>query len=88
MLSIDKRILYWFTFIIASLVVASTLGLVGMYGTVSIITEKTLSNEKRLTDIVEYHNHDVKLIRDNIRDIKSDQQIIKNDVKLILRKID
>jgi len=85
---IDKKILYWFTFIIASLVVASTLGLIGMYGTLKIISEKTLANEKRLSDIIEYHNHDVDLIRYNIREIKSDQQIIKDDVKLILRKID
>ena len=88
MFYIEHKNLYCFTFIIASLFVASTMGLVGMYGTLKIITEKTLANEKRLSEIIEYHNHDVDLIRYNIRDIKSDQQIIKEDVKQILRKID
>ena len=87
-MSIDKKILYWITFIFASLVIASTMGLIGMYGTLNIITEKAMSNEKRLSDIIEYHNRDVELIRYNIREIKADQQIIKEDVKLILRKID
>jgi len=87
MIYIDKKIIYWLTFIISTLIISAIIGLVGMYGTLNIIAEKSETNEKRLAEIIVYHNHDVDLMRDNIRDIKSDQEIIKEDVKKILSRV-
>lgn len=58
-----------------------------MYGTLNIIAEKSATNEKRLAEIIVYHNHDVDLMRENMREIKSDQKIIKEDVKKILSRV-
>ena len=88
MLTNEKKIIYWLAFIVASLVIVSAMGLVGMYGTLNIVSEKVMANERRLIEIIQYHNHDVDLLRENIRDMKTDQQIIKEDVKQILRKVE
>ena len=73
--------------IATALVIASIIGLIGMYYTSGIISEKTLQNEKAINQLRQYHKEDVQLIRQNITDIKTDQTIIKNDIKQILKEV-
>ena len=58
-----------------------------MYYTSGIISEKTIQNEKAINQLRQYHKEDVQLIRQNITDIKTDQTIIKNDIKQILKEV-
>lgn len=88
MSSPQKTFIYWFAFIAASLIITSTIGLIGMYRNLGIAGERIHFQEQRITEIKNYHNKDVTLIREDIRDIKNDQRIIKNDIALILRKIE
>ena len=73
--------------IATALVIASIIGLIGMYYTSGIISEKTIQNEKAINQLRQYHKEDVQLIRQNITDIKTDQTIIKNDIKQILKEV-
>lgn len=73
--------------IATALVIASIVGLIGMYYTSGIISEKTLQNEKAINQLRQYHKEDVQLIRQNITEIKTDQTIIKNDIKQILKEL-
>ena len=73
--------------IATALVIASIIGLIGMYYTSGIISEKTLQNEKAINQLRQYHKEDVQLIRQNITDIKTVQTIIKNVIKQILKEL-
>lgn len=75
----------------------SVIGLVGMYKTQSvqgaqldsnkkIMIELKSSHSKEIEDVKEYHNKDVDLIRDDIKEIKADQKIIMSDIKKLLIK--
>ena len=83
----ESRFIRWFASIAASLIVASIIGLISMYRATGIVASKVQVNEQRIEELKRFHGHDVDLIRESIRDIRSDQQIIKSDVKKILHEI-
>ena len=77
----------WFGGIASALIIASIIGLAGMYRTSGIVAEKVKVNEKTINEVRSYHDKDVALIRDNIKEIKSDQKVIMNDIKQILKQV-
>ena len=87
MSSSESKFIQWFSAIAASLIIASIIGLVGMYHASGIVSEKVKANEKKITEVVDYHEKDVELIRSSIKEIKSDQKLIMSDIKQILKQI-
>ena len=87
MSKIESNFIKWFAGIAGALIIASIIGLVGMYHSSGIVTEKVNSNGLKIKDVIIYHEKDVDLIRRSINDIKKDQTIIKADIKQILKEI-
>ena len=83
----ESSFIRWFGSIAAALIIASITGLIGMYRASGILSEKVHANEVKIIQVRKYHDKDVSLIRSNISDIRSNQQIIMNDVKQILKQI-
>ena len=80
----ESTFIKWFGSIATTLIIASIIGLVGMYRTSGIVSEKVLSNEKKIVEVQSYHEKDVELIRSSIKEIKTDQKVIMTDIKQIL----
>ncbi len=87
MSNIESKFIKWFAGIAGALIVASIIGLVGMYHTSGIVSEKVKSNNNKIIEVISYHEKDVGLIRQSIYEIKNDQTIIKTDIKQILKEI-
>jgi len=87
MSKIESNFIKWFAGIASALIIASVIGLVGMYHSSGIVSEKVHSNGFKIKDVIIYHEKDVDLIRRSINDIKKDQTIIKADIKQILKEI-
>jgi len=83
----ESLFIKWFGGIASALIVASIIGLVGMYRASGIVSEKVKANQNQIMDVKAYHNKDVNLIRENIKEIKSDQKVIMNDIKEILKQV-
>jgi len=80
----ESTFIKWFGSIATTLIIASIIGLVGMYRTSGIVSEKVQSNEKKIVEVQSYHEKDVELIRSSIKEIKTDQKVIMTDIKQIL----
>ncbi len=83
----ESSFIKWFGTIAAALIIASITGLIGMYRASGILSEKVHANEAKIIQVRKYHDKDVSLIRSNISDMRSDQKVIMNDVKEILKQI-
>ncbi len=83
----ESLFIKWFGSIASALIIASIIGLIGMYRASGIVSEKVKTNEKQITAVKAYHDKDVGLIRDNIKEIKSDQKVIMSDIKKILKEV-
>ncbi|OFY51847.1 MAG: hypothetical protein A2W85_09320 [Bacteroidetes bacterium GWF2_41_31] len=83
----ESMFIKWFGGIAGTLIIASVIGLVGMYHTSGIVSEKVKSNEKKIVEVQTFHDKDVELIRSSIKEIKSDQKVIMTDIKQILKEI-
>jgi hypothetical protein len=77
----------WFGGIASALIIASIIGLIGMYRTSGIVSERVDANEKKIEEVKDYHNKDVGLIRDNMKEIKDNQKVIISDIKQILKQV-
>ena len=87
MSTIESKFIKWFAGIAGALIIASIIGLVGMYHSSGIVSEKVSSNAIDIKEVKAYHEKDVELIRRSMDDIKNDQTIIKADIKQILKEI-
>ena len=83
----ESNFIKWFGSIATTLIIASIIGLVGMYHTSGIVSEKVETNEKKIVEVQTYHEKDVELIRTSIKEIKSDQKVIMTDIKQILKEV-
>ncbi len=83
----ESSFIKWFGSIAAALIIASIVGLIGMYRTSGILSEKVHGNETKIIEARKYHDKDVSLIRSNISNMRSNQHVIMNDVKEILKQI-
>jgi hypothetical protein len=82
----ESIFLKWFGSIAAALIIASIIGLIGMYYTSGIVSEKVKTNQTNINNLKNYHQNDVSLIRSNIKEIKTDQKTIMTDIKEILKQ--
>jgi hypothetical protein len=83
----ESKFIKWFGTIAAALIIVSITGLIGMYRASGILSQKVHTNETNITEVRKYHDKDVSLIRSNISDMRSDQKVIMNDVKEILKQL-
>ncbi len=83
----ESNFIKWFSAIATALIIASIIGLVGMYRASGIVSEKVNTNESKILEVKSYHEKDVDLIRSNIKEIKADQKLIMSDIKQILKQI-
>lgn len=83
----ESSFIKWFGSIAATLIIASIIGLIGMYHTSGIVAEKVNANQKKIAEVQTFHDKDVNLIRASIKEIKSDQKVIMSDIKQILKEI-
>ncbi|MFA5419633.1 MAG: hypothetical protein WC341_14375 [Bacteroidales bacterium] len=83
----ESTFIKWFGSIATTLIVASIIGLIGMYHTSGIVSEKVKSNEKKIEEVQTFHDKDVELIRTSIKEIKTDQKVIMSDIKQILKEV-
>jgi hypothetical protein len=83
----ESKFIQLFSAIAAALIIASIIGLVGMYRAFGIMSVKVKGNENKIIELMEYHEKDVELIRSNIKEIKSDQKVILTDIKQILHEL-
>lgn len=76
----ESNFIKWFAGIAASLIIASILGLVGMYHSQAVNTERIKTNEANIKILREYHHDDILLIRDDLKEIKYDiKQLLTTD---------
>jgi len=83
----ESLFIKWFGGIASALIIASIIGLLGMYRASGIVSQKVKTNHEQIKNLKAYHNKDVGLIRDNIKEIKAGQKVIMNDVKQILKQV-
>lgn len=83
----ESKFIQLFSAIATALIIASIIGLIGMYRTSVIVSEKVKANDKKITEVIDYHEKDVELIRSSIKEIKSDQKVIMTDIKQILKEV-
>ena len=83
----ESLFIKWFGGIASALIIASIIGLVGMYRASAIVSQKVKTNHEQIKNLKTYHDRDVGLIRDNIKEIKSGQNVIMTDVKQILKQV-
>ncbi len=83
----ESLFIKWFGSIASALIIASIIGLIGMYRASGIVSEKVKTNVKQIIAVKAYHDKDVELVRENIKEIKSDQKIIMSDIKEILKQV-
>ncbi len=83
----ESSFLKIFGAIATALVIASIIGLIGMYRASGIISEKVHTNEIKIIEVKTYHEKDVYLIRSSVKEIRSDQKIIMTDIKEILKEL-
>lgn len=83
----ESKFIQLFSAIATALIIASIIGLIGMYRASVIVSEKVNANEKKINAVLDYHDKDVELLRSSIKEIKSDQKIIMNDIKEILKQV-
>ena len=83
----ENRFIRWFGTIATALIIASIIGIIGMYYTSGILATQKEVNGKEIEEVREFHKDDVELIRQSMRDIRNDQKVIKSDIKDILKAV-
>lgn len=82
---IEKNFLKWFGGIASLLIVASVASIIGMYKSQAVSENSIINNTNNINKIQVYHDRDVKLIREELKDFKTIQLITQEDVKEILK---
>ena len=94
MSQIENKFIKWFASIAGALIIASILGLFGMYRSQIIMEQKfkqqnetNIMLNNRITETRRFHTEDVMLIRTDIKEIKQSQIETQEDIKAILLKL-
>ena len=82
----ESKFLQWVGSIVAVLIGGILLQAFVLISTVEVIEVKIKQNEKTIINTQNAHEKDVKTINHYMNDIRSDQQIIKADIKELLKK--
>jgi len=82
----ESNFLKWIAGIVAVLISGILLQAFVLISTIDVIEVKIEQNEKAITKTQKAHDKDVNKLDDYMHEIRSDQKIIKSDIKELLKK--
>jgi hypothetical protein len=82
----ESKFLQWIAGIVAVLISGILLQAFVLLSTIDVIEVKIKQNEKSIVDTQNSHEKDVRILHDYMGEIRTDQKIIKADIKELLKK--
>ena len=82
----ETKFIQWIAGIVAVLIAGILLQAFVLISTVDVIEVKIKQNEKAIIQTQNAHEKDINIIHDYMGEIRTDQQIIKADIKELLKK--
>ena len=82
----EKLFLKWLVGIASTVIIAMLVNTFAVMGSVDVMAEKIETNAAKIQETRNYHEKDLRIIYDNMGEMKSDQKIIMSDIKELLKK--
>ena len=82
----EKNFLKWLVGIATTVIIAMLVNTFAVMGSVDVMAEKIETNAAKIQETRNYHEKDLRIIYDNMGEMKSDQKIIMSDIKELLKK--
>jgi hypothetical protein len=82
----EKNFLKWLVGIATTVIIAMLINTFAIIGSVDVMAEKIETNAAKIQETRNYHEKDLRIIYDNMGEMKSDQKIIMSDIKELLKK--
>jgi len=82
----ESDFLKWIGGIVAVLISGILIQAFVLLSTIDVIEIKIKQNEKSIVDTQKAHEKDVRVLHDYMGEIRTDQKIIKTDIKELLKK--
>ena len=82
----EKNFLKWLVGIATTVIIAMLVNTFAVIGSVDVMAEKIETNAAKIQETRNYHEKDLRIIYDNMGEMKSDQKIIMSDIKELLKK--
>lgn len=78
----ESNFIKWFAGIAAALLVSTTIGAFSILNSIDVMAERINHNTSKIVETRNLHNSDLDLIREDIKEIKTDMK----DIKKLLMK--
>jgi uncharacterized protein (UPF0332 family) len=82
----EKLFLKWLVGIASTVIIAMLINTFAVMGSVDVMAEKIETNSVKIQETRNYHEKDLRIIYDNMGEIKADQKIMMSDIKKLLQK--
>jgi len=82
----EKLFLKWLVGIASTVIIAMLVNTFAIIGSVDVMAEKIETNAAKIQETRNYHEKDLRIIYDNMGEMKADQKIIMSDIKELLKK--
>ena len=82
----EKNFLKWLVGIATTVIIAMLVNTFAVMGSVDVMAEKIETKAAKIQETRNYHEKDLRIIYDNMGEMKSDQKIIMSDIKELLKK--
>jgi len=82
----ESKFIQWIGGIVAVLISGILIQAFVLLSTIDVIEIKIKQNEKSIVDTQNSHEKDVRILHDYMGEIRTDQKIIKADIKELLKK--
>ena len=82
----EKNFLKWLVGIATTVIIAMLVNTFAVIGSVDVMAEKIETNAAKIQETRNYHEKDLRIIYDNMGEMKADQKIIMSDIKELLKK--
>ena len=82
----ESKFIQWIGGIVAVLISGILLQAFVLLNTIDVIEIKIKQNEKSIVDTQNAHEKDVRVLHDYMGEMRTDQKIIKADIKELLKK--
>ena len=82
----ESKFLQWIAGIVAVLISGILLQAFVLLNTIDVLEIKIKQNEKSIVDTQNAHEKDVRVLHDYMGEMRTDQKIIKADIKELLKK--
>jgi len=82
----EKSFLKWLVGIATAVIIAMLINTFAIIGSVDVMAQNIETNAAKIQETRNYHEKDLRIIYDNMGEMKSDQKIIMSDIKELLKK--